>query len=112
LSTLQSKMAKQKAELKKDVMSNGKKGKKSADAEANADNRINIKLTELKPIDEEKKPIPPPKKEKVKEKEKKKAPPDTNDVKIQVSSFYLVLFVTEQSINGIVFSFSHTFRVL
>jgi hypothetical protein len=84
LSTLQSKMAKQKAEMKKDLTSNGKKSKKAADAQAQADNKINIKLTELKSIEEDKKPPLPVQRIKVKEKDKKKAPPDANEIKIQV----------------------------
>ena len=58
LSTLQSKMAKQKAEMKKDLSNSAKKTKKTDNVDAQADNQINIKLTELTTIDEEKKPLP------------------------------------------------------
>jgi len=89
LSTLQSKMAKQKRDVKKDVNSAVKKKSKKTDIDA--DNKVNvIKLQQMKSLDEHQKPTMngDKKNKKKKEKEKeitKKPAPGMNDVKIQVS---------------------------
>jgi len=90
LSTLQSKLAKQ----KRDVMS-GAKIKKTKKTDIERENRVNaIKLEQIKSIDDGQKPtINADKKNKHKTSTKKQQLMETNDVRIQVSIFVVCLFV-------------------
>ena len=84
LSTLQSKLAKQKRDVKKDVNNAVKKKSKKTDIEM--ENKVNaMKLTTMKSVDENQKPVMNAD-NKIDKKNMKKPPPDAmNDVKIQVS---------------------------